>query len=209
MDLTAPFKPEFLRPITTLIVPGTIAVGPFVLVLGDYVAPVANFWDDHTTAFAVLLAISVLAAGFIIEDVGANIEFYLWDKELNKKNPTHLINWNEYLKLRIDNELVGERYLDAKVTQLKFELSMAPALIIFWSGLLWLQVLHPMWSIIGFILVTLLLFTSAVYLLWESWQTAKVLSKTRALIIEAINAGPKGTAAEHKLEGHLEVKMNA
>ena len=192
MDLTAPFKTEVLRPITTLIVPGTIAVGPFVLILEDYVAPVARFMAEHASAFAVLLVISVLAAGFIIDDLGAAIESRIWDPLLEKRDPSHTRNWHAYLKLQINDELVGQRYLRTKVTQLKFELAMAPALMIFWIGLAWLQVIHGLWSRLGFVVVTLLILAGAGYLLWESFKTARVLSRTRALILEAITEGPKG-----------------
>lgn len=192
MDLTAPFKTEVLRPVTTLIVPGTIAVGPFVLILGDYVPAIANFWNDHPSAFSVLIVLAILAAGFIIDDLGAEIEVLAWDRLLCKNDKSHNKNWSEYLKLQLNDELVGQRYLRTKFTQLKFELAMGPSLVIFWAGLLWLQVLHKMWSAIGFALVTLLLFMGAGYLLWESWRTAQVLSKTRKLILEAVATGPKG-----------------
>jgi len=191
MDLAEPFKPEVLRPVTTLIVPGTIAVGPFVLVLADYVPAVATFWTEHPSAFAVLMVLTVLAAGFIIDDFGAMIEARVWDRLLGR-DESHWKNWEDYLKLELKDELIGHRYLRTKLTQMKFELAMAPALIFCWSGLLWLQVVHGMWSRSGFVFITLLLFLGAVYLLWESWKTSKVLSKTRALILQAIREGPKG-----------------
>jgi len=192
MDLAAPFKKEVLRPFITLLVPGAIATGPFVLILGDYVPSVAKFWVEHVYPFTALLIISVLAAGFIIDDIGANIEAHVWDTIIGRRDQQHKANWEAYLKLQMQDELIGQRYLDDKVIQLKFELAMATALVIFWVGLAWLQVLHKIWSGTGFSLVTGFLLVGVAYLLWESWQTANLLSKTRAWILKAIEDGPKG-----------------
>jgi hypothetical protein len=199
MDLAEPFKNEVLRPITTLVVPGTIAVGPFVLVLGDYVPSVEVFWTQHPNAFTVLLVLSVLAAGYVVDEISTRIESKIWDPMIEKRKRGHLREWREYLKLQLNDELIGQRYLRLKVTELKFELAMAPSLIIFWLGLLWLQVLHRIWSPGGLVVVTGIIFLGSLYLLWESWQTAKLLSDTRTIILEAINAfpsGPKGIAKQ-------------
>src|SRR3954471_9223085 len=103
MDLTAPFRTEVLRPITTLVVPSTIAIGPFVMILEDYVDAVAKFRTDHTSAFAIFVVISVLAAGFIVEDLGASIELRGWDTILDKRNSSHKTNWDKYLKLQLND----------------------------------------------------------------------------------------------------------
>ena len=192
MDLADPFKAEVLRPITTLVVPGTIAVGPFVLILGYYVPSIERFWTEHSRAFSVLLALSVLAAGYLMDEISTMIESRAWDKRIEKKKPSHKTEWDEYLQLQLNDELIGQRYLRLKVTQLKFELAMAPSLIILWLGLLWLQAIYKSWSVIGFSIVTTVIFASAVFLLWESWKTANLLSSTRSLILKAIKDGPKG-----------------
>ena len=197
MDLAEPFKTEVLRPITTLVVPGTIAIGPFVLILGDCVPSVEKFWTQHSHAFAVLLVLSVLAAGYIMDEISTMIESKIWDKKIEKRKSGHNREWNEYLQLQLNDELIGQRYLRLKVTQLKFELAMAPSLVIFWFGLLWLQAVHKIWSHTGFALVTVMIFAGAAYLLWESWQTANILSSTRTIILEAIKVGPKGIAKQN------------
>jgi hypothetical protein len=192
MDLAAPFKAEVLRPLITLAVPGTISTAPYVVILGHYVPPVEAFWTGHPNAFAVLIALVVLAAGFIIDDIGANIEAHVFDSILTRRSPAHSTNWAKYLKLQINDELVGQRYLRHKVTQLKFELAMVAALPIFWIGLMWLNGIYSMWAFRGMFLVTLVIAAASAYLLFESWQTAGVLSNTRALILAAIDEGPKG-----------------
>jgi hypothetical protein len=192
MDLAAPFKTEVLRPLVTLAVPGTIAIAPYILVLGHYVPSVETFWSQHPSAFAALVVLVVVAAGFIIDDIGANIEFYIWDPLLARHDPAHVTNWHKYLKLELGDELVGQRYLRHKFTQLKFELAMATALPIFWSGLMWLNGIYAMWARAGVTLVTIVIAGGSAYLLFESSQTAKVLANTRALILESIAEGVKG-----------------
>jgi hypothetical protein len=51
-----------------------------------------------------------------------------------------------HLKLQLSGEIVGHRYLRTKLTQMKFELAMPPALVISWTGLLWLNHLSAFWS---------------------------------------------------------------
>jgi len=193
MDVAAPFKSEVLRPLITLVFPGTIALGPFVLLLGHYVSPVPQFWLQHPHAFALLLGMSVLAAGFIIDNVGSTVERYWWDRRIDTATEKkHMENWCAYLKLQMQDEIVAQRYIRQKVTQLKFELAMPPALAIFWLGLLWLQLTQGIWSTVGFILATVPIWAGCAYLLWESGKTANVLSETRALLLEAIDEGLKG-----------------
>jgi len=192
MDLDAPFKPEVLRPFISIAVPGLIAVSPFILLVGHYVPPVATFWQEHPHAFAVLLAVTVLAAGFIISDFGELIEVHWWDNLQEKRDPNHLSRWHNYLKLQLNDELIAHRFLRTKLTQFKFELAMVPALVIFWIGLLWLQLVRPIWTTTGFVLFSGALWFGAGYLLWESWNSSQALARIRTYILEAITEGPKG-----------------
>jgi hypothetical protein len=194
VDLAAPFKPEVLRPFISVVVPGLIAVSPYVLLLGYYVTPVQTFWGAHSHAFAGLLAAAVLAVGFILSDFGELIEVHLWDRKLKTIDQKHEEKWERYLQLQLDDELIGQRFLRTKLTQYKFELAMVPALVWFWSGLLWLQIVQPIWSPSGFSLFSVALGLGTVYLLWESWNTAKSLANARTWILNAILSGPKGIA---------------
>lgn len=192
MDLAAPFKPEVLRPFVTIVVPGLIANAPYVLLLGHYVPPVETFWTQHPQAFAVIFGAAVLAVGFIISDLGELLEVYAWDRCLRKKDPDHTNKWHAYLKLQLDDELIAHRFLRTKVTQFKFELAMVPAVIIFWSGLLWYQLIQPIWPSGGFTLFSLAVWSVVLYLIWESWNTADGLADIRGYILDAIEKGPKG-----------------
>ena len=186
MDITSPFKSEVLRPFTTWVIPGSIAVAPYILVLGFYLPQVTAFWNTHPSAAVGVIVICALAAGLILENIGASIESGWWDTILQGKDESHLRNWDRYLKLRIKDEFVAQRYLKTRVMQLKFELSMAPALLLFWIGLLWLNYLYQMWQQPGVIFVSALLFLGILYLLRESYVSSRVLSGLRELILAAV-----------------------
>lgn len=197
MDLTAPLKTEVIRPLVTLVVPGAIAIGPFVLLLGDYVQSVAKFWTEHPSASSALIILAVLAAGFIIEDIGTLVETG-WDARLRKSDPQNDEIWRKYLQLELKDELIGQRYLRTRVTVLKFELAMASALVVFWVGLFWLQAKQPVWSCSTFVFISIFIFVGAGSLLWGSWKTRGLLAWTQKLIVEAIEKGPKGIRSEGK-----------
>lgn len=91
-----------------------------------------------------------------------------------------------YLKSETKDEIVGQRYLRTILVRMKFELSMAPALLFLWFGLLWMNLLYKVRPFGGFILVTCFLFILTAYLLIESYWSAKNIAKTRRLIVEAI-----------------------
>jgi hypothetical protein len=192
MDLAAPFKPEVLRPFVTIVVPGLIADAPYILLLGYYVPAVPKFWAEHPQVFAAICGAAVLATGFIISDLGELLEVHAWDRLLAKQDSKHNEKWQSYLKLQLDDELIAHRFLRTKVTQFKFELAMVPALVTFWVGLFWYQLLEPIWSPCGFLLFSLAVGAGVSYLTLESWKTANGLAKIRAYILDAIEKGPKG-----------------
>jgi hypothetical protein len=184
MDILSAFKSEIFRPLTTIVVPGTLALGPFIPIVGYYVPAVHRFWEEHPTAFSTLALICILAAGLILEDLGSVVESKVWDPRL-KKDPTWQQNWDDYLMLELKDEIIGQPYLESIVARLKFELSMLPTLIVGMLGVVWMNGIWHFWScyaFLGFVAVILLIVT---YLTWESYQSTKVLAKTRPLIIAA------------------------
>lgn len=196
MDLTAPFKDEVLRPITTWVIPGSIAIAPYILILGSYVPRVMHFWDAHEAAGTAVITICVLTAGLILDNVGASIESNWWDRLLVTKYSNHLNDWDRYLKLRIKDEIVAQRYLKDFVMRMKFELSMAPALLLFWGGLMWLNALYAIWEPRGVLFMSGLLVGGALYFLRASYVSARVLSRVRTSILEAIAEEKDARAAE-------------
>jgi hypothetical protein len=85
MDFISAFKSELFRPLATLVVPGGVALGPYVLVAGYYFPDVISFWREHPSAFVAIVVISIVAVGLIVEDLGAFIERDFWDSKLAKR----------------------------------------------------------------------------------------------------------------------------
>ena len=187
MDITAPFKSEVLRPITTWVIPGSIAIAPYVLVLAFHVPQVASFLKASPSAAAAVITICVLSAGLILDNFGSSIESGWWDRLLQRRYPNHLNDWHRYLKLRINDEIIAHRYLKTILMRMKFELSMAPALLIFWIGLSWLNWIYGIWLVRGFVFITILIFAGVLYFLRSSYTSARVLSRLRAAILDVID----------------------
>ena len=207
MDFISAFKSELFRPLATLVVPGGVAIGPYVLVVAYYFPAVTSFWNDHPSAFVAILVICIVTVGLIVEDLGAFIERDFWDSKLARDNADHSDHWEQYLKLRLNDEIVGQRYLRTLLTRMKFELAMVPAFFFFWCGLLWLNRLYDLWRPSRFALLTGVLLILTVYLLLESYRSASVMSTTRTLIVQAVaESNPDLASANQNGQEDVEVE---
>jgi hypothetical protein len=185
MDFIAALKNEVFRPLVTLVIPGAIAIGPFILVAAYYFPQVNAFWNEHPSAFVAILIVSILTVGLILENLGSFIEWNIFDEILDRKDPEHKANWERYLQLWLNDEIIGQRYLRQNLTRLKFELSMVPGLFFFFCGLLWANRLYHLWRNSRFIWLSLVIIVVTVLMLFEAYRSAKTLARTRSLIIEA------------------------
>lgn len=188
MEVTSAFKSEVFRPIVTLVIPGAIATAPYILVAANYFPQVMTFWNEHPSAFVAVLVITVLAVGLVLENLGSFLEWNVFDEILDRKDQNHKSNWEEYLKLWLNDEIIGQRYLRQSLTRLKFELSMVPALFFFFCGLLWTNRLYQLWRTSRFIWLSCVILIVAILMLIEAYRSARNLARTRELIIEASNA---------------------
>src|SRR5207245_3973826 len=93
--------------------------------------------------------ITVIAIGLILENLGGRIEA-VWDKFINRNNNGHKDKLEAYLRLKVESEFVGQRYLRTVLVRMKFELAMLPALVSFAFGLIWLQSLYTLWTSLRF-----------------------------------------------------------
>ena len=195
MDIADAAKSEVLRPLATVFVPGMLAVSPYVIVAQHYVPRVLTFWHDHDAAFTAIIVACMLAAGLLLEDLGALLESQLIDPRLEHKDPDHIAVWRQYLQLRIKDEYVGQRYLRTIVTRLKFELAMLPAIISLWLGLLWVQCIHSVWTTRSFFVLSGFLASIGLYLFIEARLSAGLLSSTRKLLVSALAAADNAPPA--------------
>jgi hypothetical protein len=182
MDLISAFKSELFRPLATILVPGTIAFSPFLVVAVHYNPELPAFWNRHGAAFAALFVMAVTSVGFVLENVGTRIEKG-WDAHLSSIEPRHMRDWLRYLQLDLRDEVVGQRYLRGVVTRMKFELACAPALLIGSLGLVWANALLNRWRWGGVLLLVSFAVLTSAFLLYESHSSAKVAASTRRLIL--------------------------
>lgn len=180
------FKKEAFDQVAITFIPGSVATLPYAFVLWAYFPEMATAWKNNTVTLTLVAVVGPLTAGLIIESLGGWVESHVWDRVIRKfVDPSHLKQWDKYLKLRMDTEPIGQRYLRTKVMAMKFELGLAIALPIGWAGFAWFRTLKPVIASCPFLYLTSLPLALFVYLLWDSYQTAKILAKVRQLIIEA------------------------
>jgi hypothetical protein len=106
--------------------------------------------EANHTETSLLLALTSIAVGLLVEDIGSRIESRWFDKHLSGKPgfSSHDDEWNQYLRLTFSIEPVGQRYLRTILLRFKFEVGTAIALLLscpglfftgltFWWSLLW------------------------------------------------------------------------
>jgi hypothetical protein len=100
-------------------------------------------------------------------------------------------NRRHIMAMRIKDEVVGHRYLQTIRLRLKFELSIAPALVFFSFGLLWLNRLDHFWpwwpTFTVFALSTVVVL---VYILYEAYRSADVLHEVREVLVRELPKQP-------------------
>lgn len=184
MDLASALKTEILRPLTTLIIPGALAVSPYVALLWIHHPALARFADSHPTLSGTLLLLLTVAAGHLLEDAGSALE-RRWDAWRERGNPDHReARWLPYLQLRIPEDRVGQRYLRTLLVRMKFELSLFWALLVFLPGFWMVRMQVGFWST-GLTAA----FTGSILLLmaWvarESYLSCASLDEVRGLLLE-------------------------
>jgi uncharacterized membrane protein YgdD (TMEM256/DUF423 family) len=171
--------------VATIVAPGAVALSPYLVVLGHYVPVVARFWTEHATAFGLIAALAVLIVGFLFDEIGALIEVH-WDERLKRRYTDHAVVWRVYLQLKLKDDLVGQRYLRDVLTRMKFELAMSPALLVCALGLNWINHLFGPWSRWVMIMFSGSLAVVSGFFLWESYQSADLLTRTRRAIVDAM-----------------------
>lgn len=131
----------------------------------------------------MVAAIAVLAAGLILESLGAYWESHVIDPRMAKRYSEFFQDWYNYLRLAYEHEPVGQRYLRTVHLHLKFELAMWPGLVVCATGINWLNYNTGMFSAAGIWGVTLAILLFAAYFAHESFNSARVLAKVRFALL--------------------------
>ena len=184
MSVESFLKDEVFQPLATTIVPGALALGPYVLIAAYYVHPVAEFWEAHPNAFVTILAILVIAAGLLCEDLGSEIEVRWLDRKMKNRDAKFQERWDKYLQLVLEDSRVGKKYLKSVLLRFKFELAMIPAVITLTIGLTWLNAIYIYLAWRNFIFVALFFLVLVVFLCCEANQGVVVLDNTRKQLLE-------------------------
>jgi len=191
MDFLSFVKNEFFRPLVTLIIPGAIAFSTWAALILQRQPSIAEFAiKNDGLIISIFLAIS-LTVGLLLEDLGACVEI-MCDKQLYKSRPDAKDRWEEYLKLEIKDELVGQRYLRTLLIRLKFELSILPAFLFSYLGLFCLNYSGNYWSSSALLGIGGILLILILYLSYEIWNSVVNLDDVRRLILESKNRASNG-----------------
>lgn len=165
------------RSLLTVLIPGLIAIAPWLLMLVQHTSATLGFGEFTTLANALVFA-SAAVAGTFFEAQGANLEVS-WDKD---RDSIHQVreNWFVYLSRAVEREPVGYRYVSRLATTLCFELAMIYATPIFVVGVCTLAALRfP-----GFVLIVtigglILAAGSSFYFYRQARCTHDVICETR------------------------------
>jgi hypothetical protein len=166
---------DLSRSLLTILVPGLIAVAPWLLALVEHTSARLSFSTYPTLAHALLFSV-VVVVGSVFQGLGSILE-YRWDQERGK---TYDIDGDWYAYLASTEAVVGHRYLSRLVISLYFELAMLQAVLSFAiGGALLADLRFPhltcgIWSasvVVGAV--------AAVYFYWQARCTHLALCKTR------------------------------
>ena len=192
MNVSDVLSREFFRPFATIVVPGAVAILPYVFVFNHWIPIIEETWQESSVSFSLGFFVFTIAMGLILEDLGAKIEL-TWDKKLNKKAPNeyHFYTWYKYLELKYEatKEPIGQHYLRTVLLRMKFELSFGLALILCVIGFIWLYYLKdcilitdclPWYEITLSALIPIVV---SIWLLRESYLGAEVLGEIRSMLV--------------------------
>ncbi len=184
MDLSATFKNEVYRPVVTIVIPGLVALTPYVYLLFASQPPLYAFAMKQTVFTGLVGVLAVIAVGFLLEDLGSLIESRVWEP-LQKNREELMEEWYEYLRLSFTTEPVGQKYISRVVMRMKFELSFSLSLVFCGVGSIWLK--YRLATGISVVAI-LVMFGVAAYLLWESFNSSKMLRKIRHELLKGVKA---------------------
>lgn len=187
MDPVSGLKDDVLRSLVTLLIPGVFAAAPFALVGVYYFPEIKLILNSAVGAGTAILFVGLLA-GMVLEDVGSRIELLLWHgfaRETKKE-------WYRYLRLRIKDDLIGQRYLKSILVRMKFELAMIPASIAFLVGATWYNLAAHLLATCTMVILAVGLLVLLAYFLAEAIASVRLLADIRKQILIASDKSAGG-----------------
>lgn len=174
---------ELSRSLLTILIPGLVAVSPWLLALVQYTPATLGFGSYGTLAHAMLFSL-VVVVGSVFQGLGSFLEVR-WDKEREGEFEVKEC-WFAYLAS--SSSPVGHRYLSRLVTLLYFEIGMFQAVVPFAIGAALLaQLRFPQLSPWLCLLTPLVVSVPTVYFYWQARCTHKALCETRQQLQKRIS----------------------
>jgi hypothetical protein len=173
MELLMPLN--LTRSLLTILIPGLVAIAPWLLLLLQRTDATLGLKDYPTIAHALIFS-CIVVVGSILEGMGTFVESR-WDQ---KRNGELDIYGDWYAYLSSTESTVGHRYLSRLVTSLYFELSMLSAVPLFILGSAFLAALR--FSSLRCVIAVGSLFAVILairYFWWQAYETHNALCVTR------------------------------
>jgi hypothetical protein len=177
---------DLTRSLMTVLLPGLVAVAPWLLWLADRFTEVPVAYAEYQVPSQALLFAVVAVTGAVLEGLATSYEDWL-DKRREQRLEVSR-NWFDYLANVPDHEPVGFRYMSRLATTMYFEMTMMCASLSFFPGLGFLLFRHvaPHWQAILLILTPVLMIAVALYFGWQASMSHEVLCRTRKEINERL-----------------------
>ena len=127
MNPTTAVRSDVLPAVGSFLIPGTLAVTPWVALAWGAPHYLQKFVDANEAISSAVGALLIVGVGLLIESVGTFVESQVVDRE--SKNPDVSERWYSYLKIAWIREPIGQRYLRKILTTFKFELNLLVATV--------------------------------------------------------------------------------
>lgn len=182
MDPFAAFKNEVFRPLASVVMPGVVAIVPFVIIACNSLPDVRIFYVTQSSWFFAGVVGVGTVVGMLLEDVGSSIERGI-DRCIDLEYlEGHDEVWMAYLSYGT-TDTNGRRFLGSTVTRLKFINSLMPALLIFAAGIVTIHIQQGAWSSRSVLFFCLGAFLLLLWLFRTSTELSEVASTTRYCLL--------------------------
>lgn len=187
MDKLTSLNLTFDRVVIQFIIPGLVALLPYLVLLFHEKSEFEEYLlNEGKTLLIVSICFLALIIGIMLENLGSRIEVYIYDTWQKKEHTNYMDVWYAYLTIAFEKEPVGQRYLRNILFRMKFEVSMACALLIMAGGLFALNSRNDLFESHFWrcVVIYILPITISFWLLFEGWQSSQILHKVRSLLVE-------------------------
>ncbi len=179
-------KREAFDNLITIFIPGALAIFPYIFILSIHYPVIIEFWKIHNVVYVSIYIFFSILAGLLIDGFGLRIE-KIWDFIIDSESNPHNKEWEVYLKLNLKDEIIAQRYLSVKLVGMKVELALSVSVFFVIIGIVWLFIISHFCSGRTFAGILLSLIILFMYILWESYSSARLLGETRKLILDAMS----------------------